>query len=172
MNAILKAIIVSAAIFLLVIILVGNMSDAIVIKHEETINSSIDELKSHLTELDKFSQWYPNADTVYVDSKEADVWLIESVVKDKPVTPSIRVNAEENSVNYKMWTGGYTSRTNMTLTSLGDSTRLSSRTVIGGRNVLLSGLNRINAPSRKRKVKDGFLYLKSVIEDKNSVLLD
>lgn len=170
MNNILRAIIVITGIFILVLVLVGNTNDSIVLKSELTINSSKETVSSYITDINKFREWFPNSDTVYTDSLDAEIWLIERTYKGKSASTKLRVTSGADLIRYKMWTEAFISNTEISLEARAEQTVLTSRTNLDGNGVLLSGLNRLGLFRSKDQIDEGYESLKRAIEENYTIM--
>jgi len=164
MNNVLNGVVISIGVFILMAIFLGNFQDTIVINEEIQIEASIPDVQSHLTDMNKFSIWFPQADTVYLDSLDAGIWIVESNYRGKLLHNNLRVNSDTTSVSYKMWTAAYNSQTDITLIEKENKTLLSSRTIIRGRSTILSGINRMRYYSSRNRIRAGYLGLKEIVE--------
>jgi len=164
MYSVLKGVVVIIGIFLLVSIILGNYDDTVLIKEELSIDAPISEVSSYLTEMDKFINWYPDVDSIYRDSLDAGIWVIENEYRDKLIKTNLRVQADSASIYYKMWTGAYNSRTDIILKARDNTSTLTSRTTISGETVILAGINKLNYFSARKKIRAGFQNLKMILE--------
>lgn len=166
MYTYLNGVIISIGIFLLVVILLGNFEDTLAIKEEVQLEATPGEVLDYLTDINKFKDWYPHADSVYVDSIDSGLWIIESMYRDKELKTHLRVKSDSTSVDYKMWTAAYNSRTEISFAEKENSTILHSRTIIRGRSIILSGINKLRYFSSRKRIRQGYERLKLSIADK------